>query len=76
MKLRTEQTVKTGLRKRCGGSMGSGARRSTRTKAVSSTTAPTKSPMIVAEPHGYVVPPHSRPRTRAEEPSATSTMPA
>lgn len=75
MKLRIEQTVNTGLRNRCIGSIGCLARVSTQQNSPSATMPPTKSPMMTPEPHAYSLPPQLVARIRALAPTATSAMP-
>ena len=68
-------TLKTCDRKRRSGRIGSTALLSTQTKTARHTTEPTKSPMIIAEPQAYCVPPHDSPRVNPAVPSETKTMP-
>jgi hypothetical protein len=75
MKLRIEQTVKTGLANSRIGSMGSAARVSTRQNAASATTPPAKRPMTTGEPQAYSLPPQLVARISALAPIATSAMP-
>ena len=50
-------TVKTRPRKSASGITGSAARRSTATNSATAASAPTPSPTIVGDVHGYCVPP-------------------
>src|ERR1700761_9779737 len=52
----TQHTVNTGLPNNRIGRIGSGARRSTRTKIPSAAAAAADQPMIVGDPHGYRLP--------------------
>jgi hypothetical protein len=75
MKLSTEHTVNTRLRNSRIGRMGSAARSSTQTKIASAATDAANSPMIVAEPHAYCVPPQDVASVRPVAPSATNRQP-
>src|SRR3954447_26843251 len=57
------------------GSTGSVALCSTNTKMPSATNDATTMPMMVAEPHGYSVPPHDSASVSPAEPSETNRMP-
>ncbi|PQM48414.1 hypothetical protein C1Y40_01379 [Mycobacterium talmoniae] len=71
----TQHTVNTGLANSRVGRIGAAARLSTHTNAPSATAEPTNSPTIVADPHGYRVPPQLVARVRPAAPSPTSAMP-
>ncbi len=68
MKLRIEQTVKTGLPKSRIGSIGSFARNSTRQNSASATRPRTNRPMMTPEPQAYSLPPQLVARIRALAP--------
>jgi hypothetical protein len=75
MKLRTEQTVNTGLPNSRIGSIGSAARVSTTQNRPSAINPPTNRPMMTPEPHAYWLPPQLVARIRALAPAATRAMP-
>lgn len=75
MKLRTEHTVKTGLRNSRIGSIGSTARVSTQQNRASAITPPAYRAMMVAEPQANSLPPQLVARIRALAPAATRPMP-
>ena len=68
--------LKIPLRNRRGGRIGSAARRSWSTNSPVATTPATKIPTIVAEPHGYCVPPQVSPSVSAPAPIVRSTAPS
>ena len=65
----------TRWRKTHSGSTGSAARRSTRTKAVSTTADPTSSPMLTGDAHSQMTPPSRSATSRATVPTRSSTVP-
>ncbi len=75
MKLRIEAMVKTRPRNNRIGRIGSSARSSTNTKITRQISDPTKRPMMVAEPHGYSVPPHEVARISPLAPNPTNNTP-
>ena len=70
-----ETMSNTGSRNRRSGRIGSGARRSWKTNATSSTTAATARPAISAEPHAYWRPPHVVTSSSDVRPAASSAAP-
>lgn len=74
MKLRIEQTVKTGFRNSRIGSIGSFARVSTTQNSARAMSPPTNSPMIMGEPHAYSFPPQLVARISALAPTVTSAI--
>ena len=75
MKLRIEQTVKTGLPNSRIGSIGWAARVSAQQKAARARTPPAKRPMMTGELQAYSLPPQLVARIRALAPTATRAMP-
>jgi hypothetical protein len=76
MKLTEVAMVNVRSENRCTGTTGSAARRSTTINTVSRTTDVTMSPMIVAEPQSYCVPPHVVSNTTHVTAAASTTDPA
>ncbi len=68
-------TLKTGIRNRLRGMIGSGARRSWNTNAPISRTPTIASAMIVPEPQRYSLPPQVVTRIRQETPAVSSAAP-
>ena len=74
-KLRIEATVNTRPRNNRIGRIGSSARISTQTKMASEISDAPKRPMMVADPHGYCVPPQEVARMSPLAPSDTNSTP-
>ena len=75
MKASATQTLNTEERNNRSGRTGSTARRSTSTKTTRDSTDPTIIQMMVADPHGYWVPPQDSARVSPAAPRDTKTMP-
>ena len=75
MKLRIEARVNTRPRNNRIGRIGSSARSSTKTKMASEISEAPNSPMMVAEPHAYWVPPQEVARISPLAPRPTNSTP-
>jgi hypothetical protein len=63
------------LRRRSNGRIGSGTRRSTRAKTARTTAAAASAVSTSGDPHGYSLPPHTSPSSKAVVPVARTAAP-